>query len=51
MSDTELSEDGFYLDEYGHEIGFCNSCGDECQVNFECCEDGEIVPPSDSGQG
>lgn len=40
----EINEDGYLIDEYGKEIGSCNSCGEECEVGQECCEDGEIVP-------
>jgi hypothetical protein len=46
---AEFSDDGFMLDEWGHEIGYCNACGEEAQVGFECCDDGEIVPPAAPG--
>lgn len=38
------SEDGYLLDEWGREIGVCNSCGEEVMVGFDCCDDGEVVP-------
>jgi hypothetical protein len=46
---SEYSEEGFLLDEYGHEIGVCNSCGEEASAESECCDDGEIVPPERGG--
>lgn len=46
----EYSEEGFLLDEYGHEIGDCNACGQEALVDSECCDGGEIVPPKPEGE-
>ena len=40
----EKNEDGFYVDEFGSEYGYCNSCGEECPTSDLCCEDGEVVP-------
>lgn len=31
-----------YRDEWGTHLGFCNSCGEECEIGQECCEDGEV---------
>lgn len=31
-------------DEWGHEMGHCNSCGEEVGLGSECCEDGEVEP-------
>jgi hypothetical protein len=31
------------LDDLGHEMGYCNSCGEEAELDSECCEDGEVV--------
>lgn len=33
----------FVLDEAGKEYGYCNSCGEEAELDSECCEDGEVV--------
>lgn len=30
-------------DEYGREMGYCNSCGEEALMDTECCDDGEVV--------
>lgn len=38
------SPEGFLLDEYGNEYGWCNSCGEDAPAESECCEDGEVVP-------
>lgn len=39
-------------DEWGNELGYCNSCGEEAEMDTECCEDGEVVeyddPPEES---
>lgn len=26
------------------EMGFCNSCGEEAELDSECCDDGEVWP-------
>ena len=36
-----------HTDEWGHELGYCNSCGEECEIGDDCCEDGEIVEYDD----
>jgi hypothetical protein len=38
-----------YTDEFGHHIGYCNSCEEEGELGFEClfCDDGEVVPYDD----
>ena len=41
---TEYDDYGYVLDDYGHQIGWCNSCGEEAEADTECCEDGEVVP-------
>ena len=33
-----------HFDENGNPCGYCNSCGEEATPDFECCDDGEIVP-------
>ena len=38
------SEDGFMLDDWDREIGYCNACGEEAMAYEECCEDGEVMP-------
>lgn len=43
MSGYTQNEDGFLVNEYGDEIGWCNSCGEEANVALGCCDDGEIV--------
>jgi len=40
----EWSDSGENLDEYGREMGWCNSCGEEALMDDECCDDGEVVP-------
>lgn len=35
------------FDEYGIEMGFCNSCGEESRLDSECCENGEVWPYDD----
>jgi hypothetical protein len=37
-------EEGFEVDEWGTQWGYCNSCGEECRADDECCDDGEVVP-------
>jgi hypothetical protein len=32
-----------YVDEYGHHLGYCNSCGEEARLDEPCCDDGEVV--------
>lgn len=44
---TNYDEYGYVVDEYGHQIGWCNSCGGEAEADTECCEDGEVVPYSE----
>ena len=44
---TDYDEYGYVVDEYGHQIGWCNSCGEEAEADTECCEDGEVVPYSE----
>lgn len=39
-----FSEDGYFLDEYDREWGYCNACGDEALAGSTCCDDGEVVP-------
>ena len=34
-------------DEWGRELGWCNSCGEETLLDTECCDDGEVVPYED----
>ncbi len=41
---TRYSEEGFVLDEWDHEWGVCNSCGEEARAEETCCVDGEVVP-------
>lgn len=36
-----------YFDEWGHHLGYCNECGEETQLESECCADGEIVQYDD----
>lgn len=36
-----------YVDEYGHHMGCCNSCGQEAELGVECCTDGEVEPYED----
>jgi hypothetical protein len=40
-----------YVDEWGHHLGYCNSCGEETELGQECdtegCVDGEVVPYDD----
>lgn len=43
---SEYSEEGYLVGPYGEELGYCNSCGEERAVTEECCEDGEIAPPT-----
>lgn len=43
MSATQYNDEGYLEDEYGHEIGWCNSCGEEAPRDQECCDDGEVV--------
>ena len=46
---TDYDDEGYWLDEYGHQIGVCNYCGEEAEVGTGCCDDGEIVPAQDAG--
>lgn len=46
---TEYDDEGYMRDEYGHQIGVCNSCGEEAEAGAECCDDGEVVPAADAG--
>lgn len=39
-----INSDGYLVDEYGDEWGYCNSCGEEARADDECCDDGEVVP-------
>jgi hypothetical protein len=41
---SRYSEDGYLLDEWDREYGYCNSCGEEAMAGEDCCEDGEVVP-------
>ena len=41
---TDTNEDGYLVDEYGTEWGYCNACGEEARAGDDCCEDGEVVP-------
>lgn len=50
MDDTQEHEDRFH-DEWGHHIGYCNSCGEEAEIGTDCCEDGEVVPYDDDPNG
>ena len=43
---TAYSDDGYLIGPYGEEVGYCNACGEERAVTDECCEDGEIFPPT-----
>ena len=43
---TDYDDEGYWLDEYGHQIGVCNACGEEAEA--ECCRDGEVVPARDA---
>lgn len=41
-----------YVDEQGRHFGYCNSCGEEAELDQECanpdCDDaGEVVPYDD----
>lgn len=45
---TGYDDEGYWRDEYGHQIGVCNSCGEEAGVGTECCDDGEVVPARDA---
>ena len=29
---TDYDDEGYWLDEYGHQIGVCNACGDEAEA-------------------
>ena len=29
------------------EMGFCNACGEEAELDSECCDDGEVWPYDD----
>ena len=42
-----FNDEGYFVDENGHEWGWCNSCGDEAPANTTCCIDGEVVPYDD----
>ena len=44
---TDYDNEGYLTDMYGHQIGVCNSCGEEAAADTECCEDGEVVPARD----
>lgn len=35
--------DNPYIDEFGTHVGYCNSCGEEVELDTDCCEDGEVV--------
>lgn len=37
-------DEGWMLDEYGNQYGYCNGCGEESQAERDCCADGEVVP-------
>lgn len=39
--------DNPFVDEWGHRLGYCNSCGEEAELDSECCEDGEVVAYDD----
>ena len=43
---TEYDEYGYIVDEYGHQIGWCNSCGEEAEADTECCEDAAKSSPT-----
>lgn len=36
-----------YHDSYGNHLGWCNACGEERELDGECCTDGEVVPYDD----
>ena len=46
-ADVELESENPYVDEWGHHMGTCNSCGEEAELYTECCDDGEVVPYDD----
>lgn len=40
-----------YVDDFGVHVGYCNSCGEEGDLDSDCqtdgCDDGEMVPYDD----
>lgn len=42
-----MAEPSPHVDEWGHAVGYCNSCGDEASFEDGCCDDGEVVPYDD----
>lgn len=30
-------------DEWGRELGYCNACGEEAELDTECCEYDDVV--------
>lgn len=44
----QQEEPMYHRDEWGRTVGFCNSCGEESELDAnDCCEDGEVVPYDD----
>ena len=39
-----FNDEGYFVDEYGNELGWCTSCGEEAVSGTTCCIDGEVVP-------
>ena len=39
----KMQPKGYYLDVWSHHYGYCNACGEEAEIDTECCEDGEVV--------